>query len=554
MSVKTERIKTDTRIQYRTCAMVQYILIIIADENMKIGQIDLAKDSGPFEVTVDMVDPSVVDLVPFDMASQYQLIPIRIEGNSLWVAMVQPMDLPVRDMLQLKTGYEIVPLCSPARAIQHCLSHFYSPKEVARQDIASMRLTEGSDSTPHSKNLNVRSGVDKEAPIVRIVDMIITGAIDIHASDIHIEPDQNNVRVRYRVNGVLQEVLDVPLSAQEKIVSHIKVLAGMDIIERRFPQDGYLHYLHQSKPYDVRISSMPSVRGEKIVMRILDPCSGLTEVQQSIIALPEFQWIKRLIHNPYGMVLFTGPTGSGKTSTLYALLQILNTPERNIVTVEDPVEYRFQGITQAQVVPEIEMTFPKYLRSILRQDPDVILVGEIRDHETAEIAVSAAQTGHLVLSTLHTNDASGAITRLVNLGIPSFQLGSALLGIVAQRLVRSLCPSCKQPYQIGPGELSKIEDEYSAEIKQLLGQSIFRAYGCHECRNTGYSKRQALYEILEISPSLRNAITDEISESQIREMAIKEGMKTLQMQGIEKLLQGHFGVDELLRVVNMREC
>lgn len=521
---------------------------------MNIDQIDLKKDSCPFELTIDTIDPSVVDLVPFELASQYQLIPIRIDGNSLWVAMVQPMDLPVRDMLQLKTGYEIVPICSPAMAIQKCLSHFYSPKEVARQDIASMRLTEVSDSIPRTKYFNARNGLDKETPIVRIVDMIITGAIDIHASDIHIEPDHNNVRVRYRVNGILQEVLDVPLSAQEKIVSHIKVLAGMDIIERRFPQDGYIHYLNQSKPYDVRVSSMPSVRGEKIVLRILDPCSGLTEVQQSIIALPEFQWIKRLIHNPYGMVLFTGPTGSGKTSTLYALLQILNTPERNIVTVEDPVEYRFQGITQAQVMPEIEMTFPKYLRSILRQDPDVILVGEIRDRETAEIAVSAAQTGHLVLSTLHTNDASGAITRLINLGIPSFQLGSALLGVVAQRLIRTLCPSCKQCYHMGLDDLSKIEDEFSADIKQLLGQSVFRAYGCSACRNTGFSKRQALYEILEISVSLRNAITDSKSESIIREMAIKEGMKTLQKQGVEKLLQGHFSVDELLRVVNMREC
>jgi type IV pilus assembly protein PilB len=355
------------------------------------------------------------------------------------------------------------------------------------------------------------------------------------------------MRIRYRIDGLLRDAINVPSSAQHEVVSHIKVLAEMDISERRAPQDGHITQEHADRNYDLRVSSLPSVGGEKIVIRILDQSTDKWSLDKIVTSPDDNRKFKSLVKNPYGMLLLTGPTGSGKTTTLYSILQLLNTSERNIITVEDPVEYRLGGITQVQAKPLAGMTFASVLRNILRQDPDVILVGEIRDLETAEIAVSAALTGHLVLSTLHTNDAAGAISRLITLGIPSFLVASALLGTASQRLVRTICPKCRQPHTPS-----------SEELEQLLAPSdrgkeaqLYRGQGCNYCYGSGYRGRKSVYEILCVSPQIRRMIVETSTDNTVKQQAINEGMKTLRQSGIEQILNGSTTIEELLRFVDM---
>jgi type II secretory ATPase GspE/PulE/Tfp pilus assembly ATPase PilB-like protein len=357
------------------------------------------------------------------------------------------------------------------------------------------------------------------------------------------------MRVRYRVDGILIEALNIPAAAQKEVISHIKILANMDISERRLPQDGHIVIEHNSKMYDLRVSSLPATGGEKIVIRVLDTTAELLGLERIVSDPADLKKFELLISNPYGLILLTGPTGSGKTTTLYSMIHALNSPTRNVVTVEDPVEYRLDGITQVQVKADTGMSFASSLRSILRQDPDVILIGEIRDNETAEIAISAAQTGHLVLSTLHTNDATGAISRLVSLGIPAYQAASSLLGTVAQRLVRNICPKCAEAY-----------DADSEEIELVLGTSeqnshlkLHRGAGCNFCHDTGYHGRTGVYEILEMTTKMRSKVIAGESDDQIKEEAIAGGMKTLKSQGLSRILKGSTTIDEVLRVIDMRE-
>jgi len=357
------------------------------------------------------------------------------------------------------------------------------------------------------------------------------------------------MRIRYRVDGILVDALQVPGAVQREVISHIKVLADMDISERRLPQDGHIVMRHHKKDFDLRVSSLPATSGEKIVIRVLDTTAGLMGLDMIVNDKSESDKFRSLISNPYGIILLTGPTGSGKTTTLYSMINALNTANRNIVTVEDPVEYRLEGITQVQVNSDTGVTFATSLRSILRQDPDVILIGEIRDYETAEIAISAAQTGHLVLSTLHTNDAAGAITRLVNLGIPAYQAASSLLGTIAQRLVRSICPKCKTSYKPSEEELSYISPDRSNDGNIEL----YKGSGCPACHSSGYHGRRGVYEILQMSPAIRNMLIDGESDSRIKERAVSEGMKTLRAQGLSLAMSGSTTLEELLRVVDMRE-
>jgi len=380
------------------------------------------------------------------------------------------------------------------------------------------------------------------------VSSIITGAIDSRASDIHIEPQEKDLKVRYRVDGVLRKELDIPATAQAEVISHIKILANMDISEKRLPQDGHITTIHQDKELDLRVSSLPSVVGEKIVIRILDKNSNRWNLDDMATNKQDNEKFRRLLENPYGMVLLTGPTGSGKTTTLYSLLQLLNTGRNNIVTVEDPVEYRLAGITQVQVNPKAGLVFASALRSILRQDPDIILIGEIRDFETAEIAVSAAMTGHLVLSTLHTNDAAGAISRFINLGIPPFMLASALLGVVAQRLLRTSCRQCKETCA-ATEEQKKILIPAGRRSEELL---LARNSGCDNCGRTGYLGRKAIFEILVVSAQIRRMIIEGKSDTEIKEQAIKEGMGTLKKSGTEEVISQSTTIEELWRVVDMQ--
>jgi type IV pilus assembly protein PilB len=496
----------------------------------------------------DMVDPIVAHLVPYETASEHNLIPVKKENNHLLVAMGSPLNLSVRDQIEVKTGYKVVPLAATPSAIRQAIRCHFNVANVTKQTIVSMRLKEDASKGFQEDEAEQKPTRVADAPIAKLVSSIIRGAIDGRASDIHIEPQESDVKVRYRTDGILHSAINVPSSAQLEVVSHIKIMADMDISERRIPQDGHMTVRHDGKEYDLRVSSLPSIGGEKIVIRVLDKNAKRWLLDSVVTSPDDNQKFRELVSNPYGMLLLTGPTGSGKTTTLYSVLQLVNTPERNIVTVEDPVEYRLDGITQVQVRPVAGMTFASALRSILRQDPDVILIGEIRDLETAEIAVSAALTGHLVLSTLHTNDAAGAISRLVNLGIPPFLVSSALLGAVAQRLVRTSCPGCKQTYQ-----------PTTNELKCLFGKSrpsekveLCRSSGCESCYQTGYRGRKAVYEILCVSQKIRRMILDGASDDAIKQQAIEEGMKTLRQSAIDEVLNGVTTLDELMRVVDIR--
>lgn len=497
----------------------------------------------------DMVDPMAAHMISQDTANQHNLIPVKKEGGKLLVAMSCPLNLAVRDQIEMKTGFEVVPLAATPEAVRQAVRYHFNVRNVTRQAIASMRLKEDANKnvSADSEQKNKISQVTDD-PITKLVSSIITGAIDARASDVHIEPQESDMRVRYRIDGLLHDEISVPLSAQPEVVSHIKIIADMDISEKRSPQDGHITIKHDRRDYDLRISSLPAVGGEKIVIRILDKSTNKWALDDIITCPDDNKKFRSLVKNPYGMILLTGPTGSGKTTTLYSVLQLLNTTEKNIVTVEDPVEYRLDGITQIQVKPIAGMSFASALRSILRQDPDIILVGEIRDLETAEIAISAALTGHLVLSTLHTNDAAGAISRLINLGIPPFLVASALLGTAAQRLIRTVCNKCKKAYTPTAKELGGL----LACAEKTQNIQLYRSVGCNSCYQTGYSGRKAIYEILCVSSRIRKMIVQSGSDDAIKKQAISEGMKTLQKSGIEQVVDGSTNIEELLRLIDMR--
>ncbi|MGB8225724.1 MAG: GspE/PulE family protein [Sedimentisphaerales bacterium] len=432
-------------------------------------------------------------------------------------------------------------------AVKAAIRYHFNVQNVTKQTIVSMRFKQ--QQQQEKQQVAVLDKLqDSGDPISSLVSSIMTGAIDSRASDIHIEPQDGDLRIRYRVDGILRKELDIPATAQAEVISHIKILANMDISEKRLPQDGHITTMHQNREFDLRVSSLPSIVGEKIVIRILDKSSNRWNLDGIATDKSDNEKFRSLIENPYGMILLTGPTGSGKTTTLYSLLQLLNTGRNNIVTVEDPVEYRLAGITQVQVNPKAGLVFASALRSILRQDPDIILIGEIRDLETAEIAVSAAMTGHLVLSTLHTNDAAGAISRFVNLGIPPFLLASSVLGTVAQRLVRISCSRCKETYAASE-EQKKVLMAAGREPDELL---LARNSGCENCGKTGYLGRKAIYEILPVSGQIRKMIIEGKSDTEIKEQGIREGMKTLKKSGIEAVISRTTTVEELWRVVDMQ--
>ena len=533
----------------------QSLLSILKENNLvdeeQLTKIVAASNKIEFiNLSPEMVEPMAAHMVTYEMANQHNMIPVKKENNKLLVAMSTPLNLAIRDQIELRTGFKIVPLAATPDAIRRAITYHFNVQNVTRQAIASMRLkTDGDKAEATKAELESKWSRVSDAPITKLVSSIIHGAIDARASDVHIEPQEPDMRVRYRIDGILHDAINVPSSAQLEVISHIKITADMDISERRVPQDGHITILHDGREYDLRVSSLPAVGGEKIVLRILDKDPIKWSLDTVMSSPDDNQKFRELVAKPYGMLLLTGPTGSGKTTTLYSVLQLLNTPERNIVTVEDPVEHRLDGITQLQVRPTAGVTFASALRSIVRQDPDIILVGEIRDFETAEIAISAALTGHLVLSTMHTKDAAGAISRLVNLGIAPFLISSALLGTVAQRLIRTFCAKCKQAYRPSEDELKCLFGESSHDEKIKL----YRGKGCNSCYHTGYHGRKGIYEILRISPEIRKIIVDGGSDDVIKQQAIKEGMKTLNKSTVDEVLNGVTSLDELMRVVDVRE-
>jgi type IV pilus assembly protein PilB len=469
-----------------------------------------------------------------------------MEGDKLFVAMSSPMNLAIRDQIEMRTGCRVMPQAASPSAIKASIRYHFNVQNATKQTIASMRLKKTSELEKQRSSSVLDQLQESQDPISSLVASIFSGAIDSRASDIHIEPQENDMIVRYRIDGVLRKELNIPSSAQAEILSHIKILAKMDIAEKRLPQDGNITTVHNDKEYDLRVSSLPSIVGEKIVIRILNKSGSKWNLDNIAPDPVDNQRIRKLLENPYGMILLTGPTGSGKTTTLYSILQFLNTGRNNIVTVEDPVEYKLSGITQVQTNTRAGLTFATALRSILRQDPNVILIGEIRDFETAEIAISAAMTGHLVLSTLHTNDAAGAISRLINLGIPAFMLASSLLGTVAQRLIRTSCAACKQSYKPDP----QVKKSIFADAPEDM--VLYRSTGCDNCAKTGFLGRKSIYEILSVSPTIQSMIIAGKSDTEIKQQAISEGMRTLKRSGIQQALAGATTLEELYRVVDMQ--
>src|SRR5512140_3532772 len=503
------------------------------------------------------IDPNVLKLVPADVARKYNILPVNKTGATLTIAMADPTNVFAMDDLKFMTGYNVEPVVASEIALQHAIDRNYGAshalelkkvmEEMSSVDTGDSSLEVVEDDEAETIDLEKLVEEGEEAPVVRLVNIILTDAIKRGASDIHIEPYEKEYRVRYRVDGVLQEVMNPPSKLKEAIASRIKILAKLDIAEKRLPQDGRIKIkmklAGKVKELDYRVSVLPTLFGEKIVCRLLDKDNLMLDMTKLGFEKDSLLRFEKAILRPWGMVLVTGPTGSGKTNTLYSAISRINTPETNIMTAEDPVEFNLPGINQVQMKDAIGLNFAAALRSFLRQDPNIILVGEIRDFETAEIAVKAALTGHLVLSTLHTNDAPSTINRLMNMGIEPFLITASVNLICAQRLVRRVCANCKEPHPMPPQALMQAgyTPDEANEVTPMKGA------GCERCNNTGYKGRVGLYEVMEISEELRELILVGASGLELRRKAVDEGMITLRRSGLRKVKDGMTTIEEVVR-------
>lgn len=520
---------------------------LITDE--QLGEALSEQFGVPFiEIVPESINPQVVRLLPEDLARKCQAIPINVSGHTMQLAMVAPDDMDVICETELITGYQVDPVVSMQSEIEAALDRGFDDRVVARQTIVDMKMAD-LEAAEEMIEEEISKDVDLEedqAPVVRLVRAILMGAINAGSSDIHLEPHQPEMRVRYRVDGQLQAVMTIPKHTEEAVVARIKVMADMDTTESRRPQDGQLTISEAGGNVNFRVSTIPTVGGEKVVMRLLDEGSRMFSLDQLGLSERDLTKIQALIDKPHGMIVVTGPTGSGKSTTMYALLGKLNSVSRNIVTVEDPVEYRIPGINQIASDNDHGLGFANALKYIMRQDPDVIMLGEIRDHETAVTAVQAALTGHLLISTLHTNDAVGAIARLSDLGIDSFKTGGALLGSIAQRLLRSICPHCKEPISANYHFLDALQ--HTIEIPE---DTVFYAgRGCKKCLGTGYLGRIPIYEVLMITPALAQAVEKGLPTTKLREIALEEGLVELASAGIEQVLAGRTTIEEVFYKVS----
>lgn len=487
------------------------------------------------------VDPSATALVPEQVARRYHALPIGFEDDKLVVAMSDPANVFALDDIRTITRMEIKPVVATATDIEQAIRK-YGQFDKSVEDIATEAASAAEDEIDLS---DVRAAVE-EAPIVKLVNLLISQAVADRASDIHIEPTERDIRIRYRIDGVLHEVMRSPKNIQSGLISRLKIMADINIAERRVPQDGRVGLMVGGKSVDLRVATLPTVYGEKIVIRILDKSNALLRLEDLGFLDHSYERYEHSFRKPYGTVLVTGPTGSGKSTTLYATLNIINDVSRNIITVEDPVEYRISGISQIQVNNKAGMTFAAALRSILRADPDIVLIGEVRDRETALIAMEAALTGHLVLSTLHTNDSPSAITRLVEMGIEPYLVASAVDCVVAQRLARKLCERCKQEYEPTKAELE--EAGYSEAARKEI-KKLYRPGGCQNCGKTGYRGRVGLYEVMTMSEEIERLAVVRSSSEEIKKVAVEQGMSTLKDDGLEKAKMGLTSLEEIFRVV-----
>ncbi|MBD9700371.1 Flp pilus assembly complex ATPase component TadA [Flavimobilis sp. GY10621] len=491
------------------------------------------------------VDRAAVAAVPGSVCRRYNALPVRYDGGVLVVAMADPGNVMAVDDMRSVSGMPIRTAVASHDPLARAIDR-YVRADGELENLQNV-LEEEQNATLEELDLaNLGNVSDEDAPIVRYVNLLVTQAITDRASDIHIEPAEHELRVRYRIDGVLHEMQRSPKQIANGVISRVKILSDIDIAERRKPQDGRMSVTHNGKKIDLRVATLPTVWGEKIVMRILDNSTARLDLRDLSFGEENYRIYEESYKKPYGMILVTGPTGSGKSTTLYATLNAVSKPEINVITVEDPVEYRLDGINQVQVNPKAGLTFASALRSILRSDPDVVLLGEIRDHETAQIAIEAALTGHLVLSTLHTNDAPSAVTRLVEMGIEPFLVGSALDCVVAQRLARKLCDKCKEPYVPSDEEL------LGARFPWMPGEAkptLHRPAGCTSCSKTGYRGRLALHEVMQVTEALERHAVAGSSAAEISKSAIADGMTTLRDDGWRKVVEGRTSIEEILRVV-----
>ena len=489
------------------------------------------------------INPQVLHLIPEDVARRYNLIPLEQKGKKLTIVMSDPLNIIVKDEIKFRTGLDIEVHFAGVSEIEQAFTQFYgttgSVGDILKTiDMKSVNIAEDEAAPEKLQRLA------EEAPVIKLVNTFITQAFKNRASDLHLEPDENVLRIRHRIDGVLYDVATLPKYLQSAVISRAKIMSDLNIAIKRAPQDGRFQINIEGNPIDVRVSSFPTVYGENIVMRLLDARSILMKLEE--IGLTEENTInfKELLQSPYGIVLVTGPTGCGKTTTLYSALNFLNSPKKNIMTVEDPVEYRLFGIRQAQINPKGGLTFASGLRSILRQDPDIIMVGEIRDLETAEVAVHSALTGHLVLSTLHTNDAPSALTRLIDMGIEPFLIPSSVIGVLAQRLVRALCKECKEAVKPTPEMLAQIGTKQAA--------TIYNSKGCAACKEIGFKGRTGIFEFLTMNDELKELVLAKSPASALKAAAERSGMKNLRKDGMDKVLKGVTTIDEILQVTMVR--
>jgi type IV pilus assembly protein PilB len=505
----------------------------------------LARQVGMEFIDLDeyAVDRMAVSLVPAALCRRHTVLPIRVSNGTLVLATADPANVVAVDDVRTMSRMAVTPVVATYDNLLRAIDR-YCRSDGEMEDLSTAFEEEAS--LAEADNAKVGDFVDDDAPIVRYVNLLVTQAITDRASDIHIEPAEHDLRVRYRIDGVLHEMQRSPKQIQGGVISRVKILSDIDIAEKRKPQDGRMSVVHNGRKIDLRVATLPTVWGEKVVMRILDNSTASLDLRDLSFLDDNYATYHEAFTKPYGMILVTGPTGSGKSTTLYATLNAVSRPEINVITVEDPVEYRLDGINQVQVNPKAGLNFASALRSILRSDPDVVLIGEVRDHETAQIAIEAALTGHMVLSTLHTNDAPSAITRLIEMGIEPFLVGSALDAVVAQRLARKLCDKCKELYE--PNEVELV----AARFPWMPGEPIpilYRAVGCPTCSRTGYRGRIALHEVMRVTEEIERLAVSHASAAEIAQAARRQGMIALRDDGWAKVVMGLTSIEEILRVV-----
>ena len=522
--------------------------LVSKDELMII----LSKELGipPINLSRYKIDPKIIAMVPKKIAKHYKILPISVVGKNLTIAMADPLNVFAIDDMKTLTGFKINPVIATEKDIRDAFGMYYEEDATAAiekivenldeaGEVSSLARSSGDDSSASPELLQMT----QDAPVVKITNIILAEAVAMRSSDVLIEPMEHELRVRYRVDGILQEGRRPPKNLHAAIVSRLKVMSELDIAERRLPQDGRFKVKIRAREIDFRISVIPSNNGEKVALRILDKSQAMLDIDTLGMDKESVSQVKKDAARPHGMILICGPTGSGKTTTLYSILKHVDSPKKNLVTVEDPVEYMLEGINQVTARPDIGLTFANALRSILRQDPNIIMIGEIRDFETVDIAIKAALTGHLVLSTLHTTTATGSIIRLVNMGVEPFLITSSLMLVGAQRLVRMVCRNCKEPYEPNDAALKAMN------IRPGSGKTVFfKGRGCEVCGMTGYKGRTGLFEFLPMTPRVKSLVAEGAQEYKIREEARREGMRTLRENGAAKVLEGTTTIDEILRV------